>query len=100
MTAIARVGDSGTGDCGSHDSSTPYTTTFSSGASTVFANNIAVCFIGSTGESTCGHDTVAQTGSPNVYVENIAVHRVGDTGTNSGGSYTVVSGSPNVSANG
>lgn len=99
MAAITRIGDTGTGNCDSHDDSTPYTTTFTSGASTVFANNLAVCFIGSTGESTCDHDTVAQTGSPNVYVENIAVHRIGDTGINSGGSYTAVTGSPNVSAN-
>jgi len=99
MAALTRIGDTGTGSCNSHDDSTPYTTTFTSGAATVFANNIAVCVVGSVGSSTCGHETVAATGSSNVFAENVAVHRVGDVGAN-GGPYTATTGSPNVNANG
>lgn len=94
---VARVGDIGIGVCPNHGSPQIYTTTFTSGEATYLADGLAVCTVGSFGNSTCGHQTTAQTGSAICKASGKPLHRVGDTGQNYG-QYTVTTGSPTVSS--
>jgi hypothetical protein len=117
--SISRIGDTGEGeDCAdprldpvSIKKHAEYTTTYTTGASTVFINNLAVTTITSLGEQSCGegidgekHISVATTGSSTVFVENLAVHRVGDIGDGDQiersreDTYTSKTGSPDVFA--
>lgn len=98
MSGFTRIGDVGVGICYWHDHPESYTTTFTSGANTVTANNLVSCFVGTVGISTCGHPTIALAGSPDVMSEGMGVHRIGDAGQN-GGPYIAVSGSSDVLAN-
>lgn len=95
---VARVGDRGVGICPNHGSPLVYTTTFNTGSPTATADGIPVCVVGSTGVSTCGHNTTALTGSSLCSSGGLGYHRVNDTGQNFG-TYTVTTGSPTVSAN-
>lgn len=95
MTAVSRIGDIGTGTCPCHDTPQPYTTTFVTGASTVFINNIPATLVGTIGNATCGHPTTALTGSSTVFIEGLPVHRIADTGANCG-PYITVTGAANV----
>lgn len=99
MPSVMRIGDMGAGICNSpdHDNPEPYITVFVSGADTVSADNLGMCFVGTIGVASCGHPTIALTGSPTVTGENIAIHRTGDTGANYG-PYTALEGSPDVTA--
>lgn len=97
MPQVARVTDTGQGDCPAHRTTQHYTTTLSSGASTVFANNLNMAVVNSVGQSTCGHPTHATAGSPTVFAEGKPVHRVNDVGTNPG-PYHAVTGSTDVFA--
>ena len=95
---IARVGDTGVGVCPAHPVPLIYTTTFRTGSDNVLIDGQKACIIGTIGTSTCGHDTVALTGSQAVCsADGKAYHRVGDTGQNFG-TYTVTTGSPNVTS--
>jgi hypothetical protein len=97
MTAISRITDLGEGICPLHRSPVPYTTTFITGASTVFSNNLAVTVITSVGDQSCGHTSQANTGSSTVFAENLAVHRIADTGLGQGDDiYSAITGSSNV----
>lgn len=97
MTALSRITDLGEGTCPLHPSPVPYTTTYITGASTVFSNNLAVTVITSLGSQSCGHTSQANTGSATVFAENLAVHRIADTGLGEGGDiYSSITGSPNV----
>lgn len=99
MPKIAKIGDTGSGYCSSHDRSV--SVTFTTGSPSVNAEGIAVVRVGDKGIASCGHSTTATSGSPNVNANGIAVHRVGDAGViDAGGSYTCVSGASTVSANG
>lgn len=108
MTNITRIGDLGNGFCYAGHPDVPvgspkeFVTTFISGATTVFLNNVALVFVTSLGDTDCGHTTTAVAGSTTVYAENQAVHRLGDLGViNEGdGDYTVISASDNVGAGG
>lgn len=97
MPQVAKVGDIGHGTCNSHTTPTDYTTTFISGASTVFVNGAPMAIVGTVGDATCGHPTTALVGDPTVFAEGSPTHRVGDIGEN-GGKYTTLSGSSNVFA--
>lgn len=99
MTAICRLTDLGDGvECADpRQSHRAYTTTFVTGASTVFINNLAVVRVTDVGDQTCGHSSTAVTGSATVFVENLAVHRIGDIGEGGAGdTYTAITGSANV----
>lgn len=98
---VTRIGDIGEGaECADTSSAhRSYTATYVTGASTVYANNIAVTTINSVAEQTCGHTGAAITGSATVFVENLAIHRVGDIGEGGAGdTYDTVTGSPDVYA--
>lgn len=98
---ITRVTDIGEGqECADPSNShRKYTATYATGASTVYANNLAVTTITSIAEQTCGHTGQAVTGSATVFVENLAVHRVTDIGEGGAGdTYDTVTGSPDVFA--
>jgi len=79
----------------SHSSPEAYVTVFVSGADTVSADGINVCFVGTVGIASCGHPTVALSGSPTVTGEGIALHRTNDVGANYG-PYVALAGSPTV----
>lgn len=99
MTAISRITDLGDGvECADPSSAhRAYTTTYITGASTVFINNLAVVRITDVGDQTCGHTSTAITGSSTVFVENLAVHRIADVGEGGAGdTYTSITGSPDV----
>ena len=107
--SISRIGDTGEGedcadprtDAANRRKHAKYTTTYTTGSSTVFINNIAVTTITSSGEQSCGdeHTSTATTGSATVFVENLAVHRVGDAGEgDQKDNYTSKTGSPDVFA--
>lgn len=99
MTAISRLTDLGDGaECADPSPSHPaYTTTYITGASTVFINNLAVIRITDLGDQSCGHTSTATTGSATVFAENLAVHRIGDVGEGGAGdTYTSLTGSPDV----
>ena len=98
MPAISRLGDVGEGNCSVRNHNR-VTTTFITGASTVFIENIPVTIIGTVGEASCRDLSTALTGSPNVFVENIAVHRIGDTGEIVQGTYTSITGAATVFSN-
>lgn len=100
---ISRITDIGEGEeCADPRSShRKYTTTYITGASTVFINNLAVTTITSLGEQSCGdgHTSTATTGSSTVFAENLAVHRVSDVGEGEKkDTYTSLTGSPDVYA--
>lgn len=100
MTAIARLGDIGEGNCPTPNHGA-YTTEFITGANSVFINNLPTIIIGSVGSQSCGHTSEALTGSGSVFAENLAVHRIGDVGEGGAGDlYTCVTGSDNVFNNG
>lgn len=99
MTAISRITDIGDGpECADlSNAHRNYTTTYITGASTVFINNLAVVRITDSGEQSCGHTSTAITGSATVFVENLAVHRIADVGEGGAGdTYTSITGSPDV----
>jgi len=101
--SISRVGDIGEGDeCADpRDSHTAYTTTFITGAATVYINNQAATTLNTVGDQSCGddHKSTATTGSATVFIENLAVHRIGDIGEGQlGDIYTSITGSPDVYA--
>jgi len=98
MPQVARLNDTGQGKCPAHTTSQNYTTTFTTGATSVLTNNQPTVIVNSMGNSTCGHPTHATAGSPTVFAENQPVHRVNDPGTNPG-PYHTVTGSTNVFAN-
>jgi len=95
---ISRVGDIGQGDecADTRNSHRAYTTTYVTGASTVYINNQSVTTLTTLGEQSCGdgHTSTATTGSATVFIENLAVHRVGDIGNG----HTSMTGSPDVFA--
>ncbi len=100
---ISRVGDIGQGDecADTRNSHRAYTTTYVTGASTVYINNQSVTTLTTLGEQSCGdgHTSTATTGSATVFVENLAVHRIGDIGDGQVGDvYTSITGSPDVFA--
>jgi hypothetical protein len=100
---ISRVGDIGQGDecADTRNSHRDYTTTFMTGAATVYINNQSVTTLNTLGEQSCGdgHTSTATTGSATVFAENLAVHRVGDIGDGQiGDVYTSMTGSPDVFA--
>lgn len=98
---VTRVGDIGEGaECADpRNTHRKYTATFSTGASTVYANNIPVTTITSVADQTCGHTGTAMTGSATVFAENLAIHRVGDLGEGGAGdTFDTVTGSPDVNA--
>jgi hypothetical protein len=100
---ISRVGDIGQGDecADTRNSHRAYTTTYVTGASTVYINNQSVTTLTTLGEQSCGdgHTSTATTGSATVFIENLAVHRVGDIGNGQiGDVYTSMTGSPDVFA--
>lgn len=94
---VARVGDTGLGVCPNHGSPQIYTTTFTTGASSMVVDGKLVCVVGTIGTSTCGHQTTALTGSTKCKAGGAFIHRVGDTGQNYG-TYTVNKGSTTVSS--
>lgn len=98
MTKQARIGDTGSGICYGHQSPTPFTTTFTTGADTCLANGKSSCIVGTKGTTSCGHTTTATTGSLITFKEGKAAHRVGDTGVVDGGlgTYVVDTGSPDI----
>ena len=101
--SISRVGDLGQGDeCADRrNSHRAYTTTYITGAATVYINNQAATTLNTVGDQSCGdgHKSTATTGSATVFVENLAVHRVGDTGDGQiGDVYNSITGSPDVFA--
>jgi uncharacterized Zn-binding protein involved in type VI secretion len=109
MPKIARVGDIGVGKCRAGHPGFPvgtpkdFVTTFITGASTVFLNNVPMAVISDTiGETDCGHTTTAISGSSTVFAENKPVHRLSDLGIiNEGaGEYEVISNSDNVEGGG
>jgi len=100
---FSRVGDIGQGDecADTRNSHRAYTTTYVTGASTVYINNQSVTTLTTLGEQSCGdgHTSTATTGSATVFIENLAVHRVGDIGNGQiGDVYTSMTGSPDVFA--
>jgi hypothetical protein len=100
---ISRVGDIGQGDecADTRSSHRGYTTTYMTGAGTVYINNQSVTTLTTLGEQSCGdgHTSTATTGSATVFAENLAVHRVGDIGDGQiGDVYTSMTGSPDVFA--
>jgi len=100
-TSVTRIGDIGEGaECADlSDAHRSYTATYVTGASTVYANNLAVTTINSVVDQTCGHTGQAVTGSATVFVENLAIHRIGDIGEGGAGDiYDTVTGSPDVYA--
>lgn len=108
MPGISRTQDLGTGQCKAGHSDVPrgqpkeFVTSFLTGASTVFLNNKPMTFVGSLGETDCGHTTTAISGSGTVFAENMAVHRLNDIGIiNEGdGEYASVSASDDTKAGG
>jgi len=102
MPAVARLGDPTTTGHGCDSTSTEIGPT-GAGAK-VFANNIAIECKGNpvaphtipSGSLCVSHSAVINVGSGNVFVGNIAIARKGDS-TDSG---AIISGSPNVFANG
>jgi uncharacterized Zn-binding protein involved in type VI secretion len=101
--SISRVGDLGQGDeCADpRNSHRDYTTTYITGAATVYINNQAATTLNTLGDQSCGdgHTSTAVTGSATVFIENLAVHRIGDIGEGQiGDVYTSVTGSPDVFA--
>ena len=100
MTALSRITDLGESSCPTTGHGA-YTTTFITGAKTVFTNNLTQTTITSVGDQSCGHQSTAITGSETVFAENLAVHRIGDIGQGGAGdTYTSITGSPNVFNNG
>ena len=97
MPAVCRTGDTGVGICPHHSSPQNYVTVFSSGATDVNSNDLANCFVGTVGVSTCGHPTIALTGSDNSTADGLGLHRVGDVGANYG-PYTAATGSDDVTS--
>lgn len=101
--AISRLTDTGEGEeCADpRNSHKKYTTTYTSGSTSVFINNLAVTTVTSTGEQSCGdgHTSTALTGSVTVFVENLGVHRITDFGEGQeGDTYESLTGSPDVFA--
>jgi hypothetical protein len=108
MPGIARTQDLGHGECKAGHPDVPvgqpkeFTTSFISGASTVFLDNKPLVIVGSIGETDCGHTTTAVSGSGTVFAENMPVHRLNDVGViNEGeGEYHVISTSNDTNAGG
>ena len=88
MIPVARVGDTVVGYCrgDGHTTDREFVGVWTTGSSTVFADNIIeVVRIGDIGITDCGHTFVAATGAETVFADNIGVHRVGDTVITEGG---------------
>jgi hypothetical protein len=101
--AISRLTDTGEGEecADEREAHQKYTTTYTSGSTSVFINNLAVTTVTSTGEQSCGdgHTSTALTGSVTVFVENLGVHRITDFGEGQlGDTYESLTGSPDVFA--
>ncbi len=98
MTALSRITDIGIGGCPVENHG-QYSTTFITGANTVFTNNLNQTVITTLGvQDACGNAlSTAITGSSTVFAEFLPVHRIGDVGVGHAGDiYTSVTGSPNV----
>jgi uncharacterized Zn-binding protein involved in type VI secretion len=108
MPKIARINDLGHGECKAGHPDVPvnvpkeFTTTFLTGANSVFLNGKNMAIVGSIGETDCGHTTTAISGSNTVFAENVPVHRLNDVGViNEGeGEYHVLSTADNEYAGG
>lgn len=95
--SVSRVGDVGVGTCPNHPTPVQYVTTFVTGLFTGTANDQEIAYVGTVGNSTCGHPTIALSGSTIANGEDSPIHRVGDVGANFG-PYTSMSGSPDFTS--
>lgn len=83
----ARVGDTASGVCNmsGHNSSLPFTATFTSGSSYVNADGVPCVRVGDIAISSCGHPFVVTEGSNNVMQEGSQAHGVGNKIENANG---------------
>lgn len=99
MPSVSRIGDTFKAICCCHKHCRSVTGVIVTGSANVIANGSQVALLNAIGKATCGHTAIIVSASPNVVANSLGVARIGDvvTGCPHG---TIVTGSPNVYANG